>query len=509
MASRRGRRRQPLFYNEDGVEGGGPVPATHASYHHSGGSDALSLGSIAGTLGNAQVPQGVVTQHQAALAVAFAQLTGSIADGQVPESAVTQHQAAIDHGTIAGLGDDDHSQYHTDGRALTWLGTRNTTDLSEGSNLYWTDARWQTAWGLKTTANLPENTNLYYTDARWQTAWGLKSTTDLSEGTNLYYTNVRADARIALANWEALADVVAYSALADGEISVWNTAAGGWRHRTLAEAGVSATGHVHAAGDITSDTFADALIAESNITQHQAALSIVASQVTAGTFPDAYTFTGLVKFVNHIVKSAASSFLTISGGSTTELGASILLYGESAAGSAKDMRFRSSASTKLWWDDSAAIWTFVGAVNFDLAVTMDTTLDVSGVMRATAAAFAAPAAGASLELNFRTNDDAAHITAFNRTTAAYKTIAFEGASYTFASTGGTVSFSGQSVSMGSLTATTGIFTGLLTTVASASGSAGLNLPHGAAPSSPNNGDVWTTTAGIYVRINGSTVGPLS
>lgn len=36
----------------------------------------------------------------------------------------------------------------------------------------------------------------------------------------------------------------------------------------------------------------------------------------------------------------------------------------------------------------------------------------------------------------------------------------------------------------------------------------LRIPHGAAPSSPTNGDVWTTTAGIYVRINGSTVGPL-
>jgi hypothetical protein len=36
----------------------------------------------------------------------------------------------------------------------------------------------------------------------------------------------------------------------------------------------------------------------------------------------------------------------------------------------------------------------------------------------------------------------------------------------------------------------------------------IRIPHGAAPSSPTNGDVWTTTAGIYVRVNGSTVGPL-
>lgn len=53
------------------------------------------------------------------------------------------------------------------------------------------------------------------------------------------------------------------------------------------------------------------------------------------------------------------------------------------------------------------------------------------------------------------------------------------------------------------------FDAKVTTVASASGGAGLNLPHGAAPSAPVNGDVWTTTAGLFVRVNGATVGPLS
>lgn len=42
-----------------------------------------------------------------------------------------------DHGALTGLLDDDHTQYHTDARALTWLGTRTTDDLPEGvSNLY-------------------------------------------------------------------------------------------------------------------------------------------------------------------------------------------------------------------------------------------------------------------------------------------------------------------------------------------------------------------------------------
>lgn len=46
-----------------------------------------------------------------------------------------------DHGGLSGLGDDDHTQYHTNARALTWLGTRSTADLPEGSNLYYTDER--------------------------------------------------------------------------------------------------------------------------------------------------------------------------------------------------------------------------------------------------------------------------------------------------------------------------------------------------------------------------------
>lgn len=56
----------------------------------------------------------------------------SLVDTDIPQ---------LDHGGLAGLGDDDHTQYHTDARALTWLGTRSTADLPEGSNLYFTDER--------------------------------------------------------------------------------------------------------------------------------------------------------------------------------------------------------------------------------------------------------------------------------------------------------------------------------------------------------------------------------
>jgi hypothetical protein len=42
------------------------------------------------------------------------------------------------------------------------------------------------------------------------------------------------------------------------------------------------------------------------------------------------------------------------------------------------------------------------------------------------------------------------------------------------------------------------------TPASTTASAGLRLPHGTAPTTPTNGDVWSTTSGLFYRINGAT-----
>lgn len=54
-----------------------------------------------------------------------------------------------------------------------------------------------------------------------------------------------------------------------------------------------------------------------------------------------------------------------------------------------------------------------------------------------------------------------------------------------------------------------VLNGRVTTIASTTAGAKLRLPAGTAPTSPVNGDMWTTTAGLFVRINGATVGPLS
>lgn len=54
----------------------------------------------------------------------------------------------------------------------------------------------------------------------------------------------------------------------------------------------------------------------------------------------------------------------------------------------------------------------------------------------------------------------------------------------------------------------GTLTGKLVTTPSSLSQAGFALYPGVAPSAPKDGDVWTTTTGMYVRISGVTVGPL-
>jgi hypothetical protein len=66
---------------------------------------------------------------------------------------------------------------------------------------------------------------------------------------------------------------------------------------------------------------------------------------------------------------------------------------------------------------------------------------------------------------------------------------------------------GSPAMTGTATAVNLTTTGLILTPAAITGSAYLRLPHGTAPSAPVNGDLWTTTAGMYARINGATVGP--
>lgn len=50
----------------------------------------------------------------------------------------------------------------------------------------------------------------------------------------------------------------------------------------------------------------------------------------------------------------------------------------------------------------------------------------------------------------------------------------------------------------------GTMTGALALATAASGLESIIIPHGAAPSAPTNGSVWTTTSGLFIRLNGTT-----
>ena len=70
----------------------------------------------------------------------FQLVTNSIATLDVTPLSFVSTSVA-DHGLLQGLNDDDHTQYHNDTRADTWLGTKTTTNLAEGTSLYFTNQR--------------------------------------------------------------------------------------------------------------------------------------------------------------------------------------------------------------------------------------------------------------------------------------------------------------------------------------------------------------------------------
>lgn len=67
---------------------------------------------------------------------------------------------------------------------------------------------------------------------------------------------------------------------------------------------------------------------------------------------------------------------------------------------------------------------------------------------------------------------------------------------------------GLQIRLGDDSGFTSLETGRLVLQPSTSSFTPLNIPQGVTPSAPVNGDVWTTSAGLYVQINGATLGPL-
>lgn len=130
---------------------------------------------------------------------------------------------AHDHGVLTGLGDDDHTQYHNDARG---------------------DAR-------------------YYTQTQL----------DGGQLDTRYYTETEVDNLLSAQDAiSELADVT-ITTPADNEVLAYDNTSGDWINQTAAEAGLAEATHTHDTSDITSGTFADARIAVSNVTQHEASIN--------------------------------------------------------------------------------------------------------------------------------------------------------------------------------------------------------------------------------------------
>nr|BAR32817.1 hypothetical protein [uncultured Mediterranean phage uvMED] len=137
-----------------------------------------------------------------ALGITNAMLAGSIANSKLANSSVSINSQSLSlGGTLVldtdNIGEGSSNLYYTDARVNsafdTRLATKDTGDLSEGSNLYYTQARFDSAFGNKTTANLTENTNLYYTDTRANSAIDARVTKAFVDALGIQATSVAAN----------------------------------------------------------------------------------------------------------------------------------------------------------------------------------------------------------------------------------------------------------------------------------------------------------------------------
>ena len=253
---------------------------------------SIAASQLTGTLANARVAQSNVTQHQAALSIAWSQLTsvpstftpsahthstaditsGTFADARVAQSNVTQHQAALSIGATQLTGTLNNARL-----ATTTIPARST-DLGAAQNLN----DYQTAGFYHQTSNANAGTGSNYPVAQA----GSLVVQNAAGVTQQYYTYNDGSPEFYFRAF--------YNTSWSGWLKVWHSgndgAGSGLDADTLDGthlSGLALASHTHSTSDITSGTFADARVAQSNVTQHQAALALGASQTTSGTFATA------------------------------------------------------------------------------------------------------------------------------------------------------------------------------------------------------------------------------
>ena len=161
----------------------------------------------------------------------------------------------------------------------------------------------------------------------------------------------------------------------------------------------------------------------------------------------------------------------------------------------------STVDTKLGLMLPKAGGTLTGAL-IGTTLNLSSTLGVTGALTGTTATFSG-----TVSVGTPTTTTHATTKTYVDTALAAK-LGLSGGTLTGGLSGTSLSLSTTLSVTGSITGSTAIFSGTITGATPTTSLASLNLPHGVAPTTPTNGDVWTTTAGIYTRINGATVGPL-
>ncbi len=225
---------------------------------------------------------------------------GTLADGLIAQSNVTQHQGSIDHGSITGLTDDDHTQYSI---------------ISETT--------------AAPTAT-PARAGAINIDTGNDEVYAAVAATTPGDWKQL----LRADATIptsqlASVTGNSTRDVVVGTTSVTGELTQWDS--NGNLVGSGASTGSFATAsHTHTAGDVSTDggTLADNLIAATAVTQHEGSLSIGTTQLSSRTGSDANVVTGtagssgLLTYFNSDGDLVVSSATTadIGGGGTTDHG---------------------------------------------------------------------------------------------------------------------------------------------------------------------------------------------